>query len=69
MSRASEWAKRQPRRREQAERDARDLESIIYALARDMARRGLFVRDDLGAPSIQAIKELTAGVAAAIRAG
>lgn len=41
------------------------LEPIIYALARDMARRGLFVRDAFGAPSILAIKELTRGIATA----
>jgi hypothetical protein len=42
------------------------IEPDMYALARDMARRGFFVRDDMGAPSIHAIREIVAGAATAI---
>ena len=55
-------------RREQIERFAFLLEPTIYDLAQYMAERGLFVRDDFGEPAIAAIRELVAGLAAALRA-
>ena len=55
-------------RREQIEIAAFLLEPMIYDLAQKMAERGLFVRDDFGEPSIHAVRELVAGIAAALRA-
>ena len=43
------------------------LKDAIYAQARDMASRGLFVRDDFGAPNIHAIMELTTALAAVVQ--
>ena len=50
----------QPARAEQREASA----GLIYDLAHKMAERGLFVRDDFGAPNIHAIQEIEAAIRA-----
>ena len=66
---AADWEKMAEAAREtRSGAEAALVEDAIYTLARDMARRGLFVRDDFGAANITAVRELTTGVLAALAA-